>query len=290
MKKFIVLFVCLLSSTSLFSQKLTDTETLRLKEIEQKYSDNINVFFEYAWLLYRQGGEENCLKADDLINQVTAAQDQDPESITFGQWGWKWENGEKVVDFNNALFKAHWVFNKLWDFQNKMSLQTKEKFITCSKNLLEAAVRRWDTEVFDIGRDFVNYSNIFVLYVETFTMAGERFDNYRIKKMAKSQWTRWYNHIYFYGIDEFASPTYNRVVFSHLFNIYDFCHDERIQKEVKEVMDYIYLLQSALTHPVLKIPVTGISRDYRNFLINNDARSGVFDNRLWKLHPAPKSR
>ena len=40
-------------------------------------------------------------------------------------------------------------------------------------------------------------------------------------------------------------------------------------------MDHVYLLQSALTHPLLKLPVTGISRDYRVFLKQADARSAV---------------
>jgi hypothetical protein len=98
--------------------------------------------------------------------------------------------------------------------------------------------------------------------------------------MAKGQWTRWYNHISFFGIDEFASPGYNRVIFNALADIRDFCRDERIQKEATEVMDHIVLLQSAITHPVLKIPVSGISRDYRNFVHSGDMRSEVLSGSL----------
>ena len=284
------LAVFLLSSIAIgYGQELTSDELATLEDLNKRYSiDNTaslneNSAFYYAWLLYRMGDKVKFSKADTVLTYGISLQDNDPGSITFGQWGWKWEGGEKVVDFNNALFAAEIMFRKLWDQQNKMSIATQEKFITSCKHLLEAALRRWETEVFDIGRDFVNYSNIFVLYVETFTLAGERFNNYRIKKMAKSQWTRWYNHIFYYGIDEFASPGYNHVILSHLINIYDFCHDERIQREVKEVMDHIYFLQSLLNHPKLKMPITGISRDYRMFIEPGDARS-----RVLKLAP-PKA-
>ena len=288
MKIITLLLSSIFLSTIAYAQELTLDELASLEKLNKDYSvDKKTASLHYAWLLYRSGDEANYSKADTVLNHVISLQDNDPESITYGQWGWKWEGGEKVVDFNNALFNADRMFRKLWDQQSKMSYATQEKFITSCKHLLEAAVRRWETEVFDIGRDFVNYSNIFVLYVETFTLAGERFNNNRIKKMAKSQWTRWYNHIFYYGIDEFASPGYNHVIFSHLINIYDFCHDERIQREVKEVMDHIYLLQSALTHPMLKIPITGISRDYRNFLSPGDARSGVLKTPLPKGYTPP---
>jgi hypothetical protein len=141
--------------------------------------------------------------------------------------------------------------------------------------VLEATKRRWDIEVFDIYRDYVAYSNIFALYVQSLMLAGDRFNNDLVSRTAKSQWIRWYNHISFFGIDEFVSPTYNNVVFGALRDIHDFCHDERIEKETTEVMDHIYLLQSVVTHPLLKIPISGISRDYRIFLKQGDARSAV---------------
>ena len=272
MKILILLLMSVFLSAFGSAQELTNDEKLSLKKLDKDYSVNKTVSLHYAWLLYRTGDQE---KADTVLNQFISLQDDDQESMTYGQWGWKWQRGEKVVDFNSALFKADMMFGKLWDQQRIMSTETQANFITSCQRLLEATKRRWDTEIFDIGRDYVKYSNIFVLYIETLTLAGDRFNDARLKKMAKSQWTRWYNHISFFGIDEFASPTYNHVIFTHLMNIHDFCHDERIQRECKEVLDHIYLLQSAITHPVLKLPISGISRDYRLFLIQGDARSEI---------------
>ncbi len=273
-----------------FAQELTTEEKARLEKMGDDYARNQKTAsFEYAWLLYRTGLPSDCAKADAVLGQVISLQDSDPESLTFGQWGWIEEGGERKADLNAALFKADILFAKLWDHQDKMSTETRAKFLASCKGVTEAAKRRWDTEVFDIGRDFAAYSNIFVLYVETLTLAGERFNDARLKKMAKSQWTRWYNHISFFGIDEFASPTYNHVIFTHLMNIHDFCHDQRIERESREVLDHVYLLQSALTHPMLKLPVSGISRDYRMFLIQGDARSGVLTSPIEGYIPPQKA-
>ena len=287
MKLLILILVNAFLIVNVYSQEQNNNELLA--KMAKMYSVGEKMdYFSYAWLLYSTNQKSNYNKADTVLNHFISLQDHDPESITYGQWDWKWQDGEKVVDFNVALFTAEKMFVNLWEQQDKMGKGTKENFLASCKQLTEAAVRRWDTEVFDIGRDFVNYSNVFVMYIETLTLAGERFDNNRFRKMAKSQWTRWYNHISYYGVDEFASPGYNRVVFAHLANIHDFSKNERVKREVKEVMDHIYLLQSVLTHPILKVPITGISRDYRNFIEEADARSGVLTGPLPKGYTLPE--
>lgn len=259
------------------AQELTVSEKTDLQRMEAQYDrDKESASLQYGWFLYREGGNANCRKADTVLDRVFDKQDNDPRSPTYGQWNWKWEGGEKRADLNNALFRAEIMFTKLWNVQDRMSDRAKTRFLNSCREIAEAATRRWDTEVFDIGRDFVAYSNIFVLYVQTLTLAADRFDDDLMKRKAKSQWTRWYNHVSLHGIDEFASPTYNRVVFGGLINIRDYCHDERTGRECREMLDHIYLLQSAITHPLLKLPVCGISRDYRNFLIQPDARSEIF--------------
>lgn len=281
--------MCLfLISPRLVAQELTDSERAALSRLQAAmasgpYTPNLGD----AWLLYRSGDRGNYPKADTMMMRVIALQDGDAESPTFGQWGWVEREGVRSADLNNALFQAHMLFRNLWDQQEKMSSVAQSAFILSCKRALEAARRRWDIEVFDIGRDFTAYSNIFVLYIRSLTLAGERFNDELLKKTARSQWIRWHNHISFYGIDEFASPTYNNVIFEALVDIRDFCHDERMQNEIKEVMDQIYLLQSAVTHPLLKVPVSGISRDYRVFLKEADARSGVLTSPLPKGYQPP---
>ena len=257
-----------------YSQELTTDEKIVLANLDSALaSGTYKAMPADAWLFYRSSDEANNRKADAILNRFISLQDSHAKSKTFGQW--PWAEGGEIGDLNVALFRAHDMFRNLWEQQSKMSASTRANYIRSCQRLLEAAKQRWNTEVFDIGRDFVAYSNIFVLWIQTLTLAGDRFNDDLLKMTAKGQWTRWYNHISFFGIDEFASPTYNYVLFNALLDIHDFCSDEQIQKETKEIMDHVYLLQSALTHPALKLPVCGISRDYRIFLKQADARSAL---------------
>jgi hypothetical protein len=45
-----------------------------------------------------------------------------------------------------------------------------------------------------------------------------------------------------------------------------------MKRESKEMMDYVYLQESAVTHPLLKLSVVGIGRDYRGFQKAGDVR------------------
>ena len=290
MKKTLLILFFTLVTIFGYSQALTETEKKQLDQLNSDYSaDKSKVSLNYAWLLYRCGIRDLCSRADSVLNSVIALQDSDPESFMYGQWGWREdEQGRRSGDQNNALFQAHIMFCGLWNEQARMSSATKDNFLLSCRRMTEAVVRRWDYEVFDIYRDFTAYSNAFVMYVQTFTLAAERFNSERLRKQAKAQWTRWYNHISFLGIDEFASPGYNRVIFNALADIHDFSPDERIRKEAVEVMDHIWLLQSAITHPLLKLPVSGISRDYRNFVGSGDMRSEIFTMKLPDWYRPPQ--
>jgi hypothetical protein len=282
MKKFITAkyMLCLLTwcvcltGVHVHGQALNEEEKLKLALLDEGNGADHRTITPYnAWLYYRSGIETNYRKADDLLCTFISLQDSVPLSKTFGQWAWS--PTRPIGDLNVALFQSHDLLANLWEQQDKMSGTTRARYLTSCRRLLEAARRRWDTEIFDLGRDFVAYSNIFCLYIQTLTLAADRFNDPLLYSTAQSQWTRWYNHFRYYGIDEFASLTYNNVVFKALIDIHDYCHDERIEKETREVMDHVYMLQSAITHPLLKMPVAGISRDYRLFLKQADARCPI---------------
>ena len=151
--------MCVGVVTSNYAQELTGDEKKLLEKLNNDYTaDKKSASLNYAWLLYRSNGE--CPKADTVLNHVISLQDDDPESLTYGHWGWVWRDGEKFVDWNNALFQSHALFCDLWTQQEKMSPETQSNFISCCKRVVEAAKRRWDYEVFDIYRDFKAYSNV----------------------------------------------------------------------------------------------------------------------------------
>lgn len=268
------LFLCL-SVSAVYGQNNLEKRFAQLDKLnllETNFAKaNIGNALEYAYLLYHKNTEESISKADKVLNTTLSFQvADDSESGNYGLW--PWTVGSVVKDKNVPLFHAHFMFVKLWDEQSKMSAQTREEFLKACERILIVAERRYDEEIFELGREVVAYSNIFALYVQTLTVAAERFDNDRLRRKANIQWRRFYNNFKFYGISEFLSTTYYKVIFDALMDIKAFGHEDRIANEAKEMMDFLYLQQSAITHPLLKLPVSGIARDYREFTKTEDVR------------------
>lgn len=83
------------------AQELTQTEKKQLEKMNHQYAGDLkSASLDYALLLYRTDEHADHLRADTVVNHYIALQDNDPESITYGQWGWRWKNNKKVVDFN----------------------------------------------------------------------------------------------------------------------------------------------------------------------------------------------
>lgn len=255
----------------------TSKEELRMQELERHYqpeerliNGNFGLSLEYATLLYLSDKSENVARADSILDAVIAFQNSDEESGNYGLWAWG--PNLEIGDKNVPLFHAHHMLVNLWEVQSKMSFTTRAAFTLSCHRLVEAAERRFNEEIWELGREYVAYSNVFAMYVQTLVVASERFNNSRLKRMSDVQWVRFYNHWKFYGIDEFLSTTYDDVIFRALLDIRQFAGDERMKREVTEMLDSVYLLQSAVTHPLLKLPVSGIGRDYRNCQRTGDIR------------------
>lgn len=268
-------FLFFLSASITYGQDTLEEKFNKLDKLNMLETNmakaNIGNALQYTWLLYQKNTPESVSKADKMLDMTLSFQvSDDLESGNYGLW--PWSVGSVVKDKNVPLFHAHLMFVKLWDEQGKMSSRTREAFLKACERILVACERRYDEEIFELGREIVAYSNIFALYVQTLTLAAERYDSDRLRRKANIQWRRFYNNFKFYGISEFLSTTYYQVIFDALKDIKAFGHEERIAAEAKEMMDFLYLQQSAVTHPLLKLPVSGIARDYREFTKKNDAR------------------
>jgi len=274
-KNIILILLLCIASNSAWTKNGPDDRFIQLDKLNLLETNmakaNIGQALEYAYLLYEKNTVESISKADKVLDMTISFQvSDDPESGNYGLW--PWSVGSAIGDKNVPLFHAHLMFVKLWDEQNKMSPQTREAFLKSCERIVVVAERRYDEEIFELGREVVAYSNIFALYVQTLTLAAERYDNERLRRKANIQWRRFYNNFKFYGISEFISTTYYDVIFNALMDIEAFSKIDRNRKEAKEMMDFLYLQQSAVTHPLLKLPVSGISRDYRAFAKIGDVR------------------
>lgn len=276
MKYLLVLFILVMMYAQ-GSYAQASQGDLRIQELGKRYqpdkqliNGNFGLSLEYATLLYRSDSPANIARADSVLGAVIAFQNPDEESGDYGLWAWG--PGLEVGDKNVPLFHAHHMLVNLWELQPKMSFTVRAAFVLSCHRLVEAAERRFNEEIWELGRECVAYSNVFSMYVQTLLVASERFNSDRLRRMSKIQWLRFYNHWKFYGIDEFLSTTYDDVIFRVLLDVRQFAEDERTKREATEVLDYLYLLQSAVTHPLLKLPVSGIGRDYRNCQKAGDIR------------------
>jgi hypothetical protein len=247
----------------------------RLQELESAFDGQANLIREgdhlwigqksldYAILLLRRNQTGDCQRASAIIEALLAVQMHTPD-WDLGRFPMKVPEGWR--DLNATLFMAPQLAEIYTHWLPVLPESLAVRFRQAVSEAVEAVERRWSDELFDTHRDYKAYSNIFVLYIQALLIFGRCLDRERLRRDGEAQWQRWFNHISTYGIDEFCSPTYNEVVYEGLLGILANATGPRMQSEVKLVLDHVFALQHAVNHPVLRLAVVGLSRDYRRFL------------------------
>lgn len=262
-----------------FPSLLTSDESARLTELSNSYNPTTKLLsggtylstLEYVVLLFKHGAASSLERGEGTLKTIISAQVTDTTSTQYGNW--PWGINDQVDDRNPPLFFARPMLGQLWQMQARMLPSMKSTFVQSCKRLAVAAERRFDVEVFAANRAGVRYTNVYTMYIEALTLAGDRFADSRLKQLAKDKWAIYYTNFNSYGLDEFLSPTYDDVIFDALADIRKVSSDATQKSEVKQVMDYIYVLRTAVTHPLLNTNVVGEGRDYRNFVSGVDVRS-----------------
>lgn len=257
---------------------LNETEVKRVEELDKSYDPSKNLLsggtylstLEYVVLLFKKGEAASLQRAELILKTIIDAQVTDKGSEHYGNW--PWGISDKVGDRNPPLFFARRMLGELWVMQDRMLPSMKTAYLKSCERLVNNAKRRWDVEIFAANRRGVAYSNVYCLYVETLTLAGVRFEDNQLTALAKEKWQVFYENFKEHGIDEFLSRDYDDIIFNALWGIHQFVTGLQ-QEEILEVMDYMYILKTAVVHPKLYTPVVGISRDDRKYSAGNDARS-----------------
>lgn len=258
---------------------LTEKEQKRIGQLDDSYDASIRLLkggtylstFEYVVLLFKRGDAASLERGETILKTIISAQETSPASPHYGNW--PWGITRTTGDRNPPLFFARPMLGQLWQMQDRMLPDMVSAFRESCRLLVYAAEHRWDVEVFAANRAGVAYTNVYSMYVETLALAGLRFDDSRLKQLAQDRWAVFYDHFTEYGIDEFLSRDYDNITFNALWSLYGIVTDEVQRSQVKEVMDYIFILKQAVTHPELYIPVVGMGRDDRKFVVGVDARS-----------------
>lgn len=222
---------------------------------------------------YKSGSQKDALHAGEILLSIYDDMEKDSEKTNYGCWGWV--KGGPNKDRNMPLFAAPYHFVDLWPLQDRMTPAVRYQFLKTCHILVNAAERRFDDERFPEGRSEIEYSNAFCMMVETLTLAGVRFNDDRLKKKAATQWHRLYQYYRVHAMGEFMSTHYDEVDFMAILNIMKFTESEDIREQAKWVLDEMYITESAGSHPLLKMTVTGASRDYRDYLQRGDQRCKI---------------
>lgn len=233
-------------------------------DAETRLAGSLSSSAHYAIQLFRRGEAADIKRAVGIVHALIDLQIDDPSSRAHGQFPWV-GNG-KVGDLNVVLFMMPQLIQLLACGLRSMPAETARQFEASVQRTIVAAERRWSEERFDLHRDFKAYTNIFLLYIQAILLAGEHYEDDRLLRMAAAQWQRWFNHVSYYGIDEFASPSYSNVDYDVLKVICEKTRDMQIRRETRYVLEHLSVLLHGITHPVLRLPVCGSSRDYRAFL------------------------
>jgi len=222
---------------------------------------------------YKDGSPEKTQRAGEILLSIYDDMEKDSEKTNYGCWGWV--KGGPNKDRNMPLFAAPYHFVQLWPLQDRMTPAVRYQFLKTCHIIANAAERRFDDERFSEGRSEIEYTNAFCMMVETLTMAAERFGDERLRKKAATQWHRLYQYYKVHAFGEFMSTHYDEVDFCSILNISKFTPSEQIKQQAKWILDEMYVTESAGSHPVLKMTMTGASRDYRDFLKKGDARCKI---------------
>ena len=242
---------------------------------------------EKAATWYRSGDSAKARDADYIISTVAEHQIKDPESRFYGSMSW-WYKSPKL-GLNMAGFIAHEMFVDLWNLQDRMSEQARKDFLRIAELIVLSEDRRFDEEPFPVARDEMEYSNAYCLSMQTVWLGAFRLqDKYRMAQ-AKNMWARYYQFYKFFGNGEFASAHYEEVDFTSILDMWRFCDDSVLKAQMKEVLDDIYISQTAITHPLLKLPIVGASRDYREVQKGGDASSPLFKAKLYEYEIPEKA-
>ena len=222
--------------------------------------------------LLKEGTPEGCARAEQILMCIIEDQDKDENSRNYGCWGWV--KGGPARDLNMPLFAIPNWMGPLWDLQDRMSEPMKAEFLRTCERLAVAAQRRFDEELFPSNRSDLDYSNAACMVVEAYSFMALRYpENVRYKRMFDSAWTKLYDNYRMNAFGEFMSAHYDDVDFNTLLNAYRNIDDKVTREQIKEVLDEVYVTETAGSHPLLKLPLVGSSRDYRECQTRGDCRS-----------------
>lgn len=221
-----------------------------------------------ASALLEGGGRQAVEEAAGLITHVLDAQDLDADGPRYGQVPMQLPGSPG--DLNAALFRLP-LLASLDARRHSLPAEIAHRLHVAAEAMVTAAERRWDEELFDPHRDGLAYSNVTLLQVRALAIGSRITKQDRLRRRAVATWRRWLHRIALTGVDEFLSPTYGAIVLETLRELPNLLADPQSTTEIARVQSHLAAIFRAVTHPILEVPVCGMSRSYRRSFLPGHA-------------------
>lgn len=184
--------------------------------------------FAYALVLCE--ANRNLERLEALFDRAAQMQDRDPQSKSYGNFKWKWED-EKIVDYNAVDFSMRggsllWIKHK-----EKIPPGAREKLRALLELSIEGLVRHRVRE---------DYTNIAFMNAGDLILLGEALDKPKIADEGYRRLERAFLYTHEFGTHEYVSPTYYGPDLDALVMIEAYAGRERGVEQARALLQFFW--------------------------------------------------
>lgn len=216
---------------------------------------------DYALALLDGGDSSYRQRAFDIIGEIIALQDQNPESPTYGIWSWFWDEPLSRMsppDWNWADFIGKRLVHVLIRHGSLFPAELRKALEECIGHCCESIIRR------NVGPE---YTNIAIMGTFVTLIGGETLQVNRYKEYGIDRLQRLHRYTMASGtFQEYNSPPYGVVSIIELSGLVHYVEDDGSRKLAKELLELTWSMAAEHFHPVLKEWSGPHARSYGTFL------------------------
>ena len=189
----------------------------------------------YTQLVYMNREESRYTAAEHIISEIIKAQDQDPESKTYGLWPHYFE--EKLTemsapDYNMAEFISRPLIYIMLERSECISPETAENIKAALCRAARCCIKR------NAGLD---YTNVISMSCVTLILIGQLLNDEELINAGKEELSEFAEYTRFNGaFNEYNSPCYLKVVGDSIERIFKYCTDEESRLLASELNDCLW--------------------------------------------------
>ena len=219
---------------------------------------------EYAVALLDSGEPEREERAEAILRQVIALQDQDPDSRTYGIWSWFLEEPLDQMsppDWNWADFCGTQLLQVAIDHMDRLPADLRRQVKDSILHAARSIVRR------NVGP---GYTNIALMGTYVTLVAGERFDVRDLADYGRKRLRQFCEYTDEKGsFSEYNSPTYTCVAIKEISRMRQHVRDRESQELLRDLNEFAWQHVARRFHAPTEQWAGPHSRSYATLLRNS---------------------